>query len=358
MLRTLLLTSAALCGGLPFACGQGAEFMFSAIVDGVAYEGRPLAWTKATVALLNRDGQLHEFAAARAKEAQKTAANFQGYSTAEMRQRLYNEFGSDYDYTSTQHYVVVHPRGGKEVWAERFEQMYRSFTRYFRVRGFDPAAPPYPLVAVVFRNRSEYQRYGKESKSGAPSGALGHYESLSNRVYLYDQSSVGEDRWEETAATVIHEATHQTAYNVGVHNRFAASPRWVSEGLATMFEARGVHDSRSYDRGDDRINRGRLMDFREVVLPTKALGDLASFIASDQAFERKPIPAYAQAWALTFFLSETRPQDYAAYLTRTADRPLFAEYPAAERVADFRRVFGTDLTQLEAAFQSYLAGLR
>lgn len=336
---------------------RGADFMFRAIVDGVSYEGMPLTWNKSSVALLNRDGQLFEFAASKAKQAKKTAPSFSGYSTEEMRQRLYGEFGSKYDYTSTQHYVVVHPRGDKSVWADRFEQMYRSFCRYFRVRGFSVKEPPYPLVAVVFRNRSEYQRYVTSSKSGAPSGALGHYESLTNRVFLYDQSSVGEDRWAETASTVIHEATHQTAYNVGVHNRFAAGPRWVSEGLATMFEARGVHDSRSYDRGDSRINRGRLIDFREIVLPNQAVGDLASFVASDQMFERKPIPAYAQAWALTFFLSETRPQEYSAYLAKTANRPLFGEYPASERVADFRSVFGADLVQLESALHSFIAGL-
>ena len=269
--------------------------MFRAMVDGVSYEGKPLTWNKSSVALLNRDGQLFEFAASRAKQAKKTAPRFSGYSTEEMRQRLYEEFGSGYDYTSTQHYVVVHARGGKAVWADRFERMFRTFSQYFRVRGFNVQDPPYPLVAVVFRNRSEYQRYVTKSKSGAPSGALGRYESLSNRVYLYDQSSVGDDRWAETASTVVHEATHQTAYNVGVHNRFAAGSRWVSEGLATMFEARGVHDARSYDRGDSRINQGRLRDFREVVLPNQAVGDLSSFVASDQMFQRKPIPAYAQA---------------------------------------------------------------
>lgn len=356
LLRTALLASLMLAS-LPSGRASAAEFMFSAVVDGVSYEGKPLSWTKSSVALLNRDGRLFEFAASRAKQAKKTALTFRGYTTEEMRQRLYSEFGSTYDYTSTQHYVVVHPRGDKSVWADRFEQMYRSFCRYFRVRGFNPVDPPYPLVAVVFRNRSEYQRYVTKSKSGAPTGALGHYESLSNRVFLYDQSSVGDDRWAETASTVVHEATHQTAYNVGVHNRFAAGSRWVSEGLATMFEARGVHDARSYDRGDSRINRGRLIDFREVVLPNQAVGDLASFVASDQMFERKPIPAYAQAWALTFFLSETRPQAYSAYLAKTAQRPLFGEYPAQERVADFRNAFGADLVQLESAFHSYLRDL-
>ncbi|MEO0530055.1 MAG: DUF1570 domain-containing protein [Planctomycetota bacterium] len=354
--RILVLT---LLLALHGTAAAAADFMFSAVVAGEPLEGRPLTWTDATMTLLARDGQLHEFATRQVKHAKKTAPQFRGYSSEEMRQRLYEEFGNRFDFSSTNHYLVAHPRGERGVWADRFESLYRSFVQYFRVRGFTPKEPTYPLVAVVFGNRSEYQRYVKNSKSGAPEGALGHYEPRTNRVYLYDQSSAGgDDRWDETAETVIHEATHQTAYNVGVHTRFARGPRWVSEGLATMFEARGVYDARSYDRGDSRINRGRLYDFHQNVLPNQPLGPIETFISSDQAFDRTPILAYAEAWALTFFLSETRPKEYANYLAIAADRPLFSDYPAAERVADFRRAFGDDLRMLDSHFLSYAKGLR
>jgi hypothetical protein len=354
-LRTLLAAAAWSI----LSTAPAADFMFQAVVGESLLEGRPLAWSDSTMTLLARDGQLHEFAPSHAREAKRTAPQFRGYSTEEMRQRLYDEFGDRFDYTSTGHYLVAHPRGERGVWAERFESLYRSFVGYFRVRGFSPQEPPYPMVAVVFGNRSEYERYVSESKSGAPSGALGHYEPRSNRVYLYDQSSAGgDDRWDETAATVIHEATHQTAYNVGVHTRFAVGPRWVSEGLATMFEARGVHDARSYDRGDSRLNLGRLADFQHDVLPNQPLGSLATYVASDQAFERTPIQAYAQAWALTYFLCETRPREYAGYLAATAKRPLFSDYAAADRVADFRASFGDDLELLDAHFVSFFRDLR
>lgn len=352
----LILTLAAMSID---STAPAAEFMFSAVVAGKPLEGRPLNWTDATMTLLARDGQLHEFATRQVKQAKKTAPSFRGYSSEEMRQRLYEELGSRFDFSSTNHYLVAHPRGERGEWADRFEDLYRSFVQYFRVRGFKPKEPTYPLVAVVFGNRSEYQRYVANSSSGAPSGALGHYEPRTNRVYLYDQSSAGGDnRWDETAATVIHEATHQTAYNVGVHTRFAIGPRWVSEGLATMFEARGVHDARSYDRGDSRLNRGRLYDFQRDVLPNQPLGPIETFISSDQSFDRMPILAYAEAWALTYFLSETRPSEYADYLAITADRPLFSDYPPAERVADFRRAFGEDLKMLDSHFLSFAKGLR
>lgn len=343
LLPTLLATAA-----------PAADFMFRAEVDGRTVEGRPLRWSDSAVVLMGRDGQITEFHPKRARHAKKTAPSFRGYSVEEMRQRLYEEFGSRFELTSTGHYLVAHPRGRGEAWAERFESLYRTFLGYFRVRGFSPTAPPYPLVAIVFGNRSDYQRY----RPDAPSTLRGHYEHASNRVYLYEQSSVGDDRWRETFQTVIHEATHQTAFNVGLHTRFADTPTWVVEGLAMMFEARGVHDARSYDRLAERVNRSRLASYRRLVAANRPVGNLATFVASDDAFDRAPLAAYAQAWALSFYLSETRPREYGAYLARLARQPPFAEYPATDRIADFRAAFGDDLEQLDAQFVSYVASLR
>lgn len=334
-----------------------AEFMFRATVAGRTLEGKPLAWTDTTMTLLGRDGHLHEFAPSQAKGGKKTSPRFEGYTTEEMRQRLYEEFGTRFEINSSAHYLVAHPRSQNSIWLNRFEELYRSFGAYFRVRGFRIDDPPYPLVAVVFGSRLEYDQYVRKNSPGAPSGALGHYEPRSNRVYLFDQSNDFSERWADTASTVIHEATHQTAYNVGLHTRFAPGPRWVSEGLATMFEARGVHSSRSQDRQTDRINYERLRDYRQTVEPNEPLGSLANYLSSDQSFQRVTIPAYAQAWALTFFLSETRPQEYADFLARLAARPNFEAYAASERVADFERSFG-DLEPVERHFKRYLKELR
>ena len=41
---------------------------------------------------------------------------------------------------------------------------------------------------------------------------------------------------ERTVATVVHEATHQMAFNCGLHTRYADIPVWVSEGIAMYFE--------------------------------------------------------------------------------------------------------------------------
>ncbi len=353
--RTAAFTLAAawlVAGG---SAAFAADFMFRARVDGQMVEGRPLSWSAEQMLLLGRDGRLHEFNPKLAKEAQKTSPRFFGYSPSEMKTALQREFDKRFDVSTTRHYLVVHPRGQRDQWADRFEELYKRFEHYFRVRGFSLQEPPYPLVAIVFRDEAEYFRHAAASGTPMRPGTLGHYDPVSNRVFLFDvtANASGID-WSENADTIIHEATHQTAYNVGIHKRFTASPRWLVEGLATMFEAPGVWSAR-YDHSQaDRVNRGRLQGFRDYAATRRQAGTIAALLSSDQAFRGDVAGAYAEAWALSFYLCETQPRLYATYLAKTADRPLFSDYPAAERMADFQAVFGREMKMFETKFLRYM----
>jgi hypothetical protein len=351
---SILLGSTCYCGIAP-----AADFMFRAQVNGQWLEGKPLAWSDSQMLLLARDGQLHDFDPKLAKEAKKTAPQFTGYSSAELKTLLQQEFDKRFDVSSTRHYAIVHPQGERDQWADRFEDLYNRFEHYFRVRGVTLTEPPYPLVAVVFRDQAEYYRYAAASGTPMRPNTLGHYDPATNRVFLFDVTSGnGRIDWSENADTIIHEATHQMAYNTGVHKRFAAAPRWMVEGLATMFEARGVW-SAQYDHSQaDRVNRGRLQEFHEYAATRRPPGSLGALLTSDDAFRSDPTGAYCEAWALSFYLSETQPRAYAAYLEKTADRPLFSEYPPAERVADFREIFGADLKMVEAKFLRYMQDVK
>lgn len=344
--------------GANFAEASAAEFMFRARVDGQTLEGMPLHWTKTQMLLLGRDGALYEFDPRKATNGEKTAPRFLGYEMRVMKPTLYEEFGDRSDLTTTQHYIVVHPRGQKDLWAQRFEDLYRSFNHYFRVRGFSPKEPKFPLVAVVFRNKSEYYQYAASVGTPLQPGFLGHYDPKSNRVFLFDiTSGRNSDDWSDNADTIIHEATHQTAYNVGIHTRFTGCSQWVVEGLATMFEAPGVWDSKSHQAQRDRFNVARLRDFQHHVTPNWQEGSLKQFVATDDMFNRDPPGAYATAWALTFYLCETRPRLYSTYLDKTADRKMFSSYSAAERVADFESVFGSEWKMMEVKFFRFMAEL-
>jgi hypothetical protein len=332
--------------------------MFRARVDGRMLEGRPLSWSAEHMVLLGRDGQLYEFNPKKAKEAKKTSPRFFGYSPSEMKSELQKEFGKQFDVTTTRHYLVVHPRGERDQWANRFEDLYKRFEHYFHVRGFKLQEPPFPLVAIVFRNKGEYYRHAEASGTPLQPDTLGHFAHFSNRVFLFDTTAEGSDDWSQNADTIIHEATHQTASNTGIHRRFSGTPRWLAEGLATMFEARGVWSAQYDHTQADRVNRGRLAEFRDYVATRWNPGAVANLLSSDRMFQSDTAGAYALAWALSFYLSETQPRLYAAYLAKTAERPMLSDYPAAQRVADFQAIFGSETKMFEKKFLTYMEDVK
>ena len=354
------LAAAAIAVAAPPACAAGPiEGMIELSLDGQRLEGMPLGWNEAQVHLLGRDGRLWHFAPAAASGFKQTASHFRAYSPSEFRAVLLRELGSGYEVSGTGHYLIAHPRNERDKWAPRFEDLYRSFVHYFSVRGLVPAPPAVPLVGVVCRNRDEFARLAAAEGNAAPNGVLGYYDINSNRINLYDMGDKADGgNWRQNAAVLIHEATHQTAFNTAVHSRYAPPPRWLAEGLAMLFEAPGVYDAHNNTRPADRVNRDRLRAFRQGVAPHHRPELLAALVASDELFRASPGAAYAEAWALSFFLVETAPRKYADYLKRTALRQPFSDYSAAERTADFAAIFGADWRMLEARFLRFMEGVR
>ena len=97
-------------------------------------------------------------------------------------------------------------------------------------------------LGIVYKNRSDFARHST-MQGALPNGVVGYYDRNSNRINLYDMGERAEGaNWRRNAAVLIHEATHQMAFNTGVHSRFCPPPTWLAEGLAMLFEAPGVHD--------------------------------------------------------------------------------------------------------------------
>jgi hypothetical protein len=356
----LLFVAAALaCASTSAGAVLPNPMTMEALIHGQRVEGAPLTWSDAKVYLLTRNGGMAEFTPNEAQDYHKTSETFTPYPPNLLRGMLQQEFGPKFEVTGTGHFLVVHPKGQSQ-WADRFEEMYRSCVMYFTVRGFRLSDPQFPLVAVVFPTQDEFRHYAAKGAAPASAGLLGFYSPYTNRVALFD---VGGGRtnnagWQQNFATVLHEASHQTAFNTGIHSRWSPPPRWVAEGLGTMFEARGVADSRTYTSQQDRINQGRLADFKTLLLSKHKPQDLVDMISSDRQFDSNPISAYAQAWAFTFFLVEQMPREYARYLEKTASREAFTLYPSAQRLKDFTDVFGDNLALLDAHFLRFMSELK
>lgn len=327
-------------------------------LGGTRIEGTPVAWSNERVLLLSRNGFLWQFAPEQAQDYRVTSPHFRPCSQSEMRGQLLREYGKQFEVSGTGNYLVVHPAGERDLWAQRFEELYRSFIHYFSVRGLRPAAPAFPLVAVVFPSQRAFADYVAQIAGTAPApGIVGFYSPLTNRILLYDVARGGpaDADWRQNASTIIHEATHQMAFNSGIHSRVALPPRWVGEGLAMLFEAPGVWDAQQHALAKDRINEPRLAMFRQYASGQRAEGSLPRFLQdSDRLFSTAPAAAYCEAWALTFFLSETEPAKYLRYLSRTAAREPLHVYTAKEQLEEFTDVFGSNLKLLEARYLRFI----
>ncbi|MCE5269290.1 MAG: DUF1570 domain-containing protein [Planctomycetaceae bacterium] len=357
----------AICSSGFAADRLAMEAMVQATFQGRSVEGAPICWNNDEVNLLGRDGRLWQLDPRQVSAFKQTAAQFHPYSPSEFRAALLRELGGDYEVSGTGHYLVAHPRGQRDRWAERFEDLYRSFVHYFSVRGLQPAMPRFPLVGIVCKDRAEFERrmavkptLRNFDRGYASSRAVveGYYRIDTNRIDLYDMGGGPDSRnWQTNASVLIHEATHQTAFNTGIHSRCSVPPRWLTEGLAMVFEAPGVYDSRNHTQLADRINHERLQTFRQSLASRHRPETLAALIASDDLFRADPLAAYAEAWTVSFFLVENEPARYVKYLKRTAARPPFTPYPATERTADFTTIFGADWRMLHARLLRFVATL-
>ncbi|QDU95471.1 DUF1570 domain-containing protein [Lignipirellula cremea] len=351
------LAWAGACGGSAL---QAADWMMQLSVDGRMVEGKVLVAQKDEVVMLLRDGEIVRFPPQKASDYRKTQSRFQAWSQSEMRGQLLREFGRGFEVSGAGNYLVVHPAGQRNLWAARFEELSRSFAMYFSARGFPLQQAPFPLVAIIFPTHGDFARAAARSGIQVSQGVLGFYSPTSNRILMYDVTAgnATASAWYINAETVIHEAVHQTAFNTGVHNRLAPQPRWLVEGLGTLFEAPGVWNSRAFPKRSDRINKYRLEAYRKYAAGRREADAIAGLVSDDRLFQTDPEGAYAEAWALTFYLSENQPRKYAELLERAASRPDFKPYTGAERLRDFQSIFGTNLPLLDAQMQRFMATLR
>ena len=204
---------------------------------------------------------------------------------------------------------------------------------------------------------------------------IGYFGLTSNRMTMYDLTGVesqGHGRIGTTAqinqilaqpealrtvATIVHEATHQIAFNCGLHTRLSDCPRWFSEGIAMYFETPDLRSPKGW-RGIGSVNRPRLEQFQQY-LAARPANSLETLIRDDKRFTdpKRALDAYAEAWALTYFLIHQHPKEYVAYLRMlSAKKPLVQDGPE-RRLDEFRQAFG-DLPKLDAEFLRYMARLR
>ncbi len=337
--------------------------------------GKLLAKDKERAVLLDRVGGLHDLTLG-SVTLKTTTSRFQSLPTTELRNQLSREFGKDFELGTSRHYVVIAPSGRAAEYAAVFEEHYTTLQRYFKTRSFTLTEPQFPMVAIVFATQQQFIEYANRDGSKVMVNMQGYYSPRTNRVALFETAgkSVAVSAIDPLSAsrfpvfgamktdlkeTMIHEATHQVAYNIGLHSRVGETPRWVVEGMATVFEPEAMRTAAAGNLPKQRLNWERYVVFQNFVqTKRRPLKSLRSFIESEDLYESSVLDFYAQSWALTFFLVETRPRNYSAYLKRIAARDPFAEYPAKERLTDFKETIHADIDWLDVQFVKYIDGVK
>ena len=138
------------------------------------------------VQLLGRDGWLWLLDPNQAGSLDEDRIQFRPYSPSVLRNELLREVGRDYEVSGTGHYLIIHPRGQRDKWAERFENLYRSFVHYFSVRGFEPANAGVSAGGLRLQGSQRVRSPCGERRTVCRNGVVGYYSGVSNRITLYD----------------------------------------------------------------------------------------------------------------------------------------------------------------------------
>ena len=296
---------------------------------------------------------------------------FKPLTSDELAERLLSELPPEFRAHTTPHYVVCYNTSrAYALWTSSLlERLHKAFTNYWQKQGLELHKPEFPLPVLVFADRQMYDAASRDDLPGGTGNIVGFYSLRSNRVNMFDLTgaeavrNAGNRRGSmreinqmlsvpaavPLVSTIVHEATHQIAFNCGLQNRFADIPLWLCEGMAVYFEAPDLASMRGW-RGIGRVNYPRLDTFYRNLANWNE-DSLERLLSSDAHF-RNPqtaIDAYADAWALNYYLIKYKPRAYADYLkTLSEKRPLIQDEPGT-RLEDFRKHFG-DPRKLEQDF--------
>jgi hypothetical protein len=327
------------------------------------------------VLLLTQDGKLWPLHKEEIQARKSDDKLFQPLTKAEYNKQLLSMLPQGFKIHQTKHYSICYNTStGYAQWVGAlYERLYSAFYVYWPSKGAELKEPDFPLAAVVFDTRANYEQYARGELGASTSTIMGFYSLHTNMVTMYDLTGHEELRFvgdrnsqarisqvlsqpnaERNVATIVHEATHQLAFNSGLQERFTDTPFWVSEGLAVFFETPDLDNAKGW-RKIGAVNRYNLINFRKY-LRTREPGALTKLLSDDKRF-RDPAAmadAYSEAWALNYYLINTQAEAYSKYLKLLSEQtPLVMQEPAA-RQEQFLKVIGRTLEELEADLLRYM----
>ncbi|MCE9525362.1 MAG: DUF1570 domain-containing protein, partial [Planctomycetales bacterium] len=191
------------------------------------------------VLMVTRDGVLWPIPKEEIAGRRKDDKPFVPFTKDELAKKLTTDLPG-FKIHQTKHYVFCYNTStGYAQWVGGlYERLYGAFYNYWKNRNLELHEPEFPLIGLVFENQESYAQYSRKELGEATKSIIGYYSLQSNQVNMYDLTGVEELRIkgdrnsaarinaillkpgaERTVATIIHEATHQLAYNSGMEAR-------------------------------------------------------------------------------------------------------------------------------------------
>jgi Protein of unknown function (DUF1570) len=332
------------------------------------------------ILLLVPDGTLWNIEPQEIADHKQDERPFTPLTQGEAGRKALGELPAGFEIVTTSHYVICYntSRAYAQWVGALYERLYLAFTSYWKNRGFKLHEPELPLLVLVFATHDGYTTHVQPELGDNAGSIIAFYSLRSNRVSMYDLTGVeslrrpgdkrGDSRQinqmlsrpeaETMVATIVHEATHQLAFNCGLQTRFADIPLWVLEGLAVYFETPDLGSSKGWKKIGE-VNRPRLERFRDY-LTRRPAKSLLSLISDDKRFRdpRQGVDAYAEAWALNYYLIQQKPKEFLAYMEVMAAKKTLLTGGPELRVKEFQAAFGNDLDRLDAEFVKYMQRIR
>lgn len=329
--------------------------------------------------LMDRDGVLWIVQPEELNHHETTDDPFLATDPLAYARRLQLELPDGFQMRQTAHYVFLYDTSPAYAkWCGvLYERLYRAFHNFWQQRGITLHEPSVPLVAIIFADPHDFRAYGEQEMGEAVRSVVGYYNMQTNRVVMCDLTGLERQRRANgttnhngslqqilaqpsslpNIATIVHEATHQLAYNTGLQTRYADNPLWLSEGLAIFFETPD-HGNEQGWRKVGGLHPQRLLTFRRSLAgrQTTRLVDLIT----DDGLLRDPATAgeaYAESWALCYYLLRRNPDGLVAYLQELSELSPLATLTIQERREMFEKHFG-DLVKLDRDFVRYMSTVK
>ena len=300
---------------------------------------------------------------ARTRDLSLTDRPFKADDKKALGRLLVKKFFPKFKVKTSKHYVFVYNstenfQTGTEA---ILESMLTGVISRFNKLGFDVHEPDVPLMVVMFRTEAEYLKYFKPT-----TGWAAFYNHNVNFIAMFEQRTA---RAEERASarkraisTIAHEGAHQLLANIGLHQRLSRWPLWTSEGIADYLAPTEVGTKLKW-AGPGQINEGRLYDIVEQLNARAGKPIDGNMLRTLITSAQLDSSGYAQAWGLTYFLSQKYTKQYLAYLREMGQIepnggvPRGATSPVEANLVVFRKHFGDNLVKLEQEWFEYIGAL-